>query len=110
MLEFTFAFLPLLVMTFVLLDVAWAVFAKSTLAYAVRAGLRVGVTTTGTQALTGGPLGAASDLTTMVKAAVQANASGLLRGTSGLGKIKVHYFLPPAVNTTDPLTDVSALS
>ena len=109
-LEFTLALLPLLIMTFVLLDVAWAVFAKSTLAYAVRAGLRVGVTTTGTQALTGGVGGTASDLTTMVKRAVQNNAAGLLAGATGLAKIQVHYFLPPAVDSTSGLTDVSTLS
>jgi Flp pilus assembly protein TadG len=104
MIEFTYALLPLLAMTFVLLDVAWAIFAKSTLAYAVRAGLRVGVTTTGTQATA-----ASSDLTTMVKAAVQTNALGLLSGAAGLAKIKVHYFLPPAVDSNGDITDVSAL-
>src|ERR1019366_4066281 len=108
MIEFTLALLPLLIMTFVLLDVAWAVFAKSTLAYAVRAGLRVGITTTGTQASTGGPGGTASDVSTMVKTTVQNNAVGLLAGATGLAKIKVHYFSPPKVDTTDPLTDVSA--
>lgn len=105
MIEFTYALLPLLVMTFILLDVAWAIFAKSTLAYAVRAGLRVGITTTGTQAAA-----ASSDLTTMVKTAVQSNAVGLLSGATGLAKIKVHYFLPPAVNSTGAITDVSTLS
>src|ERR1019366_8637323 len=89
MIEFTFALLPLLVMVFVLLDVAWAIFAKSTLAYAVRAGLRVGITTTGTQATAAG-----SDLTTMVKTAVQNNALGLLTGATGLAKIKGHSYLP----------------
>jgi Flp pilus assembly protein TadG len=110
MLEFTFALLPLLVMTFVLLDVAWAIFAKNTLAYAVRAGLRVGITATGTKAKTAGPGGTASDLTTMVKTAVQNNALGLLKGATGLAKIKVHYFLPPTTSSTLGLTDVSTLA
>ena len=110
MIEFTFAFLPLLVMTLVLLDVAWAVFVKNTLAYAVRAGLRVGITATGTQAKVAGPGGTASDLTTMVKTTVQINALGLLKGATGLAKIKVHYFLPPAPSSTSGLTDVSTLS
>src|ERR1019366_6349516 len=54
MLEFTLAFLPLLAMTTVLIDIAWGIYAKTTLAYAVHAGLRVGITTTGDQAKTGG--------------------------------------------------------
>jgi Flp pilus assembly protein TadG len=110
MLEFTFALLPLVVMTFVLLDIAWAIFVKSTMAYAVRAGLRVGITATGTQAKTAGAGGTASDLTTMVKTAVQNNSLGLLKGATGLAKIKVHYFQPPAVNSTAGLTDVSGLN
>jgi Flp pilus assembly protein TadG len=105
MLEFTFALLPLLIMTFVLLDAAWAIFVKSTMAYAVRQGLRVGVTTTGTQATA-----ANSDLTTMVKASVQSSALGLLAGAAGLSKIKVHYYLPPAVDSAAAIQDVSANS
>jgi hypothetical protein len=91
MLEFTFALLPLLMMTFVLLDVSWAIFTKSAMAYAVRAGLRVGVTTTGAQAL-------GTDLTTMVKTSVQRSANGLLGRLPtdpGWQKIKVHYYQPP---------------
>jgi Flp pilus assembly protein TadG len=41
MIEFTLALLPLLMMIFVLMDASWGMFAKSTLAYAVRSGLRV---------------------------------------------------------------------
>ena len=110
MLEFTLALLPLLIMTFVLLDAAWAIFVKSTMAYAVREGLRVGITTTGTQASTGGLGGTPSDLTTMVKKAVQSSALGLLAGAAGLSKIKVHYYLPPAVDSAAAITDVSANS
>jgi hypothetical protein len=33
---------------------------------------------------------------------------GLLHGSSGLALIKVHYFEPPAVNSTSAATDVSA--
>src|SRR5215471_13739663 len=77
--EFTLAFLPFLAMTFVLLDVAWAVFVKSTLQYAVRAGVRSGITITGTQAAA-----ANSTLTAMVKSIVQQKALGILIGSSGL--------------------------
>ncbi len=102
MLEFTVTFLPMLVMVFYLLDVSWAIFAKSSLEYAVRAGVRYGITVTGTQAAT-----AKSDLTTMVKAMVQGNALGLLAGSSGLAKIKVNYLQPPAAGSSSAPTDVS---
>jgi TadE-like protein len=91
LIEFTLALLPLLAMTFLLLDVAWAIFAQSTLAYAVRAGLRFGVTETGTQlTLAGG-----TDLTTMVKQRVQSSAIGFLGKLPtdpGYQAIKVHYY------------------
>ena len=100
--EFTLAFLPLVAMMFVLVDSAWAIFVKSTLEYAVRAGVRQGITITGTQATA-----ASSNQTAMVKAIVQGNSVGLLSGASGLSKIKVNYFLPPAPNSNGAMTDVS---
>jgi Flp pilus assembly protein TadG len=102
-LEFTLSFLPLLVMVFYLLDVSWAIFVKSTLEYAVRAGVRQGITITGTQAAAASH----SDLTTMVKKVVQANALGLLNGSSGLTKIQVNYLQPPAAGSAAAATDVS---
>ncbi|HXA49371.1 MAG TPA: TadE/TadG family type IV pilus assembly protein [Candidatus Acidoferrum sp.] len=86
-LEFTLAFLPLLAITFALLDVSWAFFAKSTLQYAVRTGVRTGITITGTQATA-----ANGCLADMVKATVQRNSLGILAGSSGLSKIKVNFF------------------
>lgn len=98
--EFTFCFLPLLMMVFLLMDVSWAIFVKSSLQYAVRAGVRYGVTVTGTQA-------GNSDLTTLVKSVVQNNSLGLLSGSTGLAKIKVNYLQPPAPGSTAAATDVS---
>ena len=103
MLEFTLVFMPMLTMILVLMDISWAVFAKSTLEYAVRTGVRTGITITGTQAAAAGGC-----LTDVVKAKVQASALGLLAGSSGLGKIKVHYYLPSG--TSAAATDVSTLS
>ena len=100
LLEFTFALLPLLMMIFLLLDASWAIFVKSTFAYAVRAGVRQGITITGTQA-------AGTDLTTMIKAIVQQNSLGLLNGAAGLAKIKVNYFQPPAPGSNAAALDVS---
>ena len=101
-LEFTLVLLPMLAMVTVLLDTSWAVYAKSTLQRAVRIGVRTGITLTASQMATG------ACLTDTVKSTVQANAMGLLHGSSGLALIKVHYFEPPAVNSTSAATDVSA--
>jgi Flp pilus assembly protein TadG len=102
LLEFTLVFLPLMSMTMVLLCTAWAIFAKATLQYAVRAAVRSGITITGTEATA-----AHSDLTAMVKAIVQAKSLGLLNGSSGLAKVKVHYFQPPAPGSNSAVVDVS---
>jgi len=100
-LEFTLVIVPLLAVTTVLVDTAWAVFAESTLQRAVRAGVRSGVTLTAPQMTTG------ACLTDTVKSVVQQNSMGLLSGPTGLAKIKVHYFLPPKATDTGPITDVS---
>ena len=103
LLEFTLVFLPMIAMTGVLLDIAWAVFVKATLQFAVRDAVRYGITITGTQATAAG-----SDLTSMVKATVQAKSLGLLQGSTGLAKIKVHYFQPPAPGSSAAAVDVSS--
>lgn len=97
--EFTLVMLPLFSMIFILLNIAWAVFAKSTLQRAVRVGVRAGIAISSTN--TG------SCLTDVVKSTVQANSLGLLNGSKGLGHIKVNYFLPPGLSSTSPPTDVS---
>jgi len=103
-LEFTLVLLPMLAMVTVLLDTSWAVFAKATLQYAVRIGVRTGITLTKSQLATG------ACLTDTVKSAVQSNAMKLLAGSSNLALIKVNYFQPPAVNSSAAATDVSANS
>jgi Flp pilus assembly protein TadG len=109
LIEFTLILLPLFGYIFLLLDVTWAVFVKSTLQQAVRVGVRYGVTNpVGTDGSGNTPDGAC--LTESVKARVQESAMGLLKGASGLSSIKVHYYLPPAPNSTDPVTDVSGLT
>jgi hypothetical protein len=110
MIEFTLALLPLLMMIFLLMDASWGMFVKSTMTDAVRAGLRVGITTTGTTASTAGAGGTPTDLTTMVKQSVQSHAFGLLAGASGLLKIKVHYFQPPDVGSGAAPVDVSTVN
>jgi len=102
MLEFTLVLVPLLAVTTVLIDTAWAVYAESTLQTAVRMGVRKGVTLTAGQMVNG------ACLTETVKQAVQQNARGMLAGDTGLSKIKVHYFLPPTPTQTTGVTDVSS--
>jgi hypothetical protein len=101
LIEFTFTFLPYVCMVFVLLDIGWAIFVKSTLECAVRDGVRRGITITGTQATD-----AHSNLTAMVKSIVQSRALWILRGDAGLSKIKVHYFRPPDEGSTADALDV----
>lgn len=91
-------------MLLVIIDASWAIFAKSTLQYAVRTGVRYGITVTGTQATAAG-----ETLTQMVKATVQSNALGLLRGTTGLSYIQVHYLAQDSTSSTG-VTDVSTQS
>ena len=102
LLEFTFCLIPMLMMIFLLLDASWGMFVKGTLAFAVHAGVRVGITIPGTQATAAG-----SDLTAMVKSIVQQNSLGLLAGSAGLAKIKVNYLQPPASGSTGASVDVS---
>ncbi len=99
--EFTFVLLPLIAILSTLLDTAWAIHAKSTLDRAVRIGVRTGITLTAAQMATG------ACLTDTVKSTVQQNALGLLSG-SRLSLVKVHYFQPPAPNSSAPAVDVSA--
>lgn len=96
--------LPLLSILFVLVDISWAIFAKSTIIYAVRTAVRTGITITGTQATTAG-----ETLTQMVKDSVQANSLGFLSGTTGRNYIQVHYFMQDSTSSTG-LTDVSTLA
>jgi hypothetical protein len=103
MIEFTLAIVPLLMCVFVLIDACWGMFAKATLAYAVHAGVRRGVTVTGADVSAAG----AGDLTTLVKNTVQANALGLLAGPTGRGYIKVKYYKPPDEKTGGSAKDVS---
>ncbi len=94
----------MLAMLLVLLDTAWAIFAKTTLQGAVRVGVRVGITLTAPQMAQG------ACLTDTVKTTVQQNSMGLLAGSSGLKLIKVNYYLPPAANSNGAVTDVSTLA
>jgi Flp pilus assembly protein TadG len=73
-LEYTLVLLPALGFLFLILDVAWAVYSRSTLQYAVAQGVRYAVTSQ-----TMGTMGQRASIQTVV----QSNAFGKLNGTSG---------------------------
>ena len=102
--EFTLCLLPLLSLITVLMSTTWAIFAKASLQRAVREGVRTGIT------LTSGQMVGSACLTDTVKGIVQTDAFGFLAGSSGLAKIKVNYFLPPAATSSSGVTDVSGNS
>ncbi len=92
MLEFALAILPVLGFLFLLLDVAWAVYSRATLQYAVAQGVRYAITS---QTL--GGLGQKDSIRTIV----QRNAFGNLGANSSAAawsSIQVHFYLP---NGTD---------
>lgn len=99
--EFTLALIPYLAILAVLVDASWSIFAKATLQYAVRAGVRKGITITGTQATAAG-----ESLTDIVKDTVQNSAIGFLNGDTGRAYIKVHYLAQDSTSSTG-VSDVS---
>lgn len=105
--EFTLTFIPYMMLVLLLIDVAWAIFAKSVLMYAVRTACRTGITVTGTEVSKGtASCGTGADLTTIVKSCVEANSMGLLTGSTGLNYIQVHYYTPCSTSGTG-MCDVS---
>jgi Flp pilus assembly protein TadG len=99
-LEFTLVLLPSLGFLFLILNVAWAVYSRSTLQYAVAQGVRYAVTSA---TLTG--MGQRASIQTIV----QNNAFGRLRkttgtatGVNGWNNIYVDWYL---VNADGSLTD-----
>jgi len=102
LIEFLLVLLPLLAFMGVLMDASWAIFVKATLQYAVRTGVRTGITITGTQATA-----ANQTLVQMVKSTVQANSLGLLNGATGLSYIQVNFFAQDSSSSTG-LTNVNS--
>jgi hypothetical protein len=92
--ELCLVLLPMMALLFLFLDIAWAVFARSTLQNAVRSGARYAVTGT-TQAGTGH--------INSIKSVVQTNSIGILAGQKGLDAIQVRFYSP------ETFTDISGL-
>ena len=94
--ELALVLLPLCAIVFLILDIAWAFYVKSTLQNAVREGVRYAVTS---QTMTG--LGQDAS----IKSVVQQNAMGLLSGTTNAALITIQYYLP---NTLAPVTGLNS--
>ena len=95
MLEFTLVILPMLGFVFLILNIAWAVYSRSTLQYAVAQGLRYAVTS---QTMTG--LGQKDSIRTVV----QQNAFGRLGANStapAWSSIQVHFYLPDGTDVSN---------
>ena len=93
-LELTLVLLPMLGFLFLLLSVAWAVYTRAVLQYAVSQGLRYAVTS---QTMTG--LGQKDSIRTVV----QQHAFGKLGTNSsspGWSKIQIHFFLPDGTDVS----------
>ena len=92
--------LPLCAMVFLILDMAWAFYVKSTLQNGVREGVRYAITS---QTMTG--LGQDAS----IKSVVQQNAMGLLAGSAGAALINIQYFLPNTLVPVSGLNPFAAL-
>jgi Flp pilus assembly protein TadG len=85
--EFSLVMIPMFGILFLTIDLAWMLFARATLQYAVREGVRYAVTG---QTMSG--MGQDSS----IRAVVQQNSMGILAGSSGASKITIAYFDPNA--------------
>src|SRR5260370_39649001 len=95
MLGLILVLLPLLGLLFLLLDVYWAVYTRSTLQYAVAQGVRYAVTS---QTISG--LGQKDSIKTIV----QKNAFGRLGADStapAWASIQVHFYLPDGTDVSN---------
>jgi Flp pilus assembly protein TadG len=85
--EFSLVMIPLFGVLFLVIDLSWMLFARATLQYAVREGVRYAVTG---QTMTG--MGQDASIRTVV----QQSSMGILSGASGASLITITYFDPNA--------------
>jgi len=85
--EFSLVVIPLFGVLFLIIDLSWMLFARATLQFAVREGVRYAVTG---QTMTG--MGQDDSIRTVV----QQDSMGILSGSSGASKIAIAYFDPNA--------------
>ena len=95
--EFSLTLLPFIALITALISICWGIFAKSALQYAVKVGVRQGITIDKVAAN-------GTDLTSLVKGIVVKNSFGFLKNTS---LVHIHYYLPPTGSGTT-VTEVSS--
>lgn len=83
--EFSLVMIPMFGILFLVVDLAWMLFARASLQYAVREGARYAVTG---QTLSG--MGQDASIRTVV----QQSSMGILAGSGGASKITISYFDP----------------
>jgi Flp pilus assembly protein TadG len=88
--EFALVLLPLLAILFLILDIAWLVFAQGSLQWAVQQGVRYGITSN---------VASGKGQDASIKSIVQSNAMGFLNGSAGLSKISVSFYAPSNLST-----------
>lgn len=92
--ELGLVLLPLCGFVFLILDMAWAFYAKATLQNAVREGVRYAITS---QTMAG------KGQDDSIKTVVRQNAMGLLAGADRLALISIQYYLPNTLQSVSGL-------
>jgi Flp pilus assembly protein TadG len=90
--EFSLVLLPLLAIVFLTVDAAWMIFAKASLQFGVREGVRYAVTSQ-----TAPGLGQDAS----IRSVVQQNSFGFLNGADGAAKISISYYNPVTLVATN---------
>jgi Flp pilus assembly protein TadG len=99
-LEMGLVMVTYLALVFAIVDYGLVIFVKATLQHAVREGVRYAITyQTGT--------GMKHDAS--IKAVVQGNSMGFLKGSAGLAKIHIRYFNPANPSVEDPNNDPGSI-
>jgi Flp pilus assembly protein TadG len=109
LIEFTLCLLPMLGIVFLIIDIAWGLYGRSSLQHAVKMGVRYAITS---QTLTA--CNAGGGQVQSIKKVVQVNAMGFLDGTNltqqgagQTGPLYVNFYNP---NTFTEITDSTANS
>lgn len=93
MIEFGLVILPLIAVSFFIIDVCWLFFAQGSLQHAVQMGVRAAVTD-----YVPTVNGKIPPQDSYIKSVVQTNAMGFLAGQTGLNAITICYYTPSNLN------------
>lgn len=91
MVELSLVLIPLLTLICGIMDVAFAIFLKTTFQHAAREGVRYAIT---------GRVSAGQGQDASIRQVVQRNAMGFLSGEEGASKIHIRYYVPGSLVET----------